>query len=42
MGSDSNYLMPPNDTNIENILKSIKEKTSKLNKPIKKLNDSGT
>ena len=42
MGSDSNRLMPPNDTNIENILNSIKEKTSKLTKPMKKLTDSGT
>ena len=41
MGSDSNRLMPPNDTNIENILNSIKEKTSKLTKPIQKLTDSG-
>ena len=42
MGGDSSSILPPNNTSIENILQSIKNKTDKLMKPSKKLIDSGT
>ena len=41
MGSETAGILPPNNTNIENILNSIKEKTNKLTKPTKKLTDTG-
>ena len=42
MGGETRSLLPPNNTNIENILKSMKEKTDKIMRPSKKLVDSGT
>ena len=42
MGSETNTLMPPNNTNIENILQGIKDKTKKIMKPMKKLTETGT
>jgi hypothetical protein len=42
MGGDTNALMPPNNTNIETILKAMKDKTDRIMKPTKKLVDSGT
>ena len=42
MGGETHSLLPPNNTNIENILKSMKEKTDKIMRPSKKLVDSGT
>ena len=41
-GGQTNSLLPPNNSSIENILKSIKDKTDKLMRPSKKLVDSGT
>ena len=41
-GGQTNSLLPPNNSSIENILKSIKDKTDKLMRPSKKLIDSGT
>lgn len=42
MGGETSSLIPPNNTSIENVLKSIKEKTDKIMRPQKKLIDSGT
>ena len=42
LGGQTNALLPPNNSSIENILKTIKDKTDKLMKPSKKLVDSGT
>ena len=42
MGGETSSLLPPNNTNIENILKAMKDKTEKIMKPSKKLVDSGT
>jgi hypothetical protein len=42
MGGETHSLLPPNNTSIENILKSMKEKTDKIMRPSKKLVDSGT
>ena len=41
-GGQTNSLLPPNNSSIENILKSIKDKTDKLMRPTKKLVDTGT
>jgi hypothetical protein len=41
MGGETSSLLPPNNTSIENILKSMKEKTDKIMRPQKKLVDSG-
>ena len=42
MVGETSSLLPPNNTSIENILKSMKEKTDKIMRPQKKLVDSGT
>jgi hypothetical protein len=42
MGGDTNALMPPNNTSIETILKTMKDKTDRIMRPTKKLVDSGT
>ena len=42
MGGETSSLLPPNNTSIENILKSMKDKTDRIMRPTKKLVDSGT
>ena len=41
ISTDSNILLPPNNTNIESVLQDMKNKMDKLMKPEKKLIDSG-